>query len=173
MAAIRKYSRRHRRRNTYVPQRLRISSVKRPLASKYGDELHLKIQKVLPMRTVNAGGDVYFYMRQDSLTGDPFETNICLGTQPELDPFIPLYGFYEVVGMKAEMSCSATSNVTGAGLFAGMAPGLVNPSGTPAVMPAPTNDNLVKLPIQTKGNTQGEVFTIYYAFSNDLKKQGA
>ena len=40
-------------------------------------------------------------------------------------------------------------------------------------MPAPTNDNLVKLPIQTKGNTQGEVFTIYYAFSNDLKKQGA
>jgi len=27
-----------------------------------------------------------------------------------------------------------------------------------------------KLPIQTKGNTQGEVFSIYYGFANDLKK---
>lgn len=132
MAAIKKFKRGHRKRNTYIPQRMRIPSVRKPFASKYGDELFLKIQKVLPLRTINATGDVYFYMRQDSLTADPFETNICLGNQAELDPFIPLYGFYEVVGMKAEMSCSATSNVTGSGLFAGMAPGLVDPSGTPA-----------------------------------------
>lgn len=32
---------------------------------------------------------------------------------------------------------------------------------------------MVKLPIQTKGNTQGEVFTLYYQYSDDLKRQGA
>ena len=77
---------------------------------------------------------------------------------------MPLYGFYEVRGMKAEMTCADTSRVTGSGLFAGMAPDL------PAGAGVPTNDNIVKLPIQTKGNTQGQVFSIYYAFSSDLKK---
>jgi len=52
-----------------------------------------------------------------------------------------LYGFYEVRGMKAEMSCADTSRVTGAGLYAGMAPGLVSPATVP------TNEDLVKLPI--------------------------
>ena len=69
--------------------------------------------------------------------------------------------------MKAEMSCADTSRVTGAGLYAGMAPGLVAPATVPS------NEDLVKLPIQTKGNTQGQVFQIYYGFSNDLKQQGA
>jgi len=69
--------------------------------------------------------------------------------------------------MKAEMTVSDTSRCTGAGLYAGMAPGLVNNPATPS------NDDLVKLPIQTKGNTQGQVFEIYYAYSNDLKNQGA
>ncbi len=66
--------------------------------------------------------------------------------------------------MKAEMTCADTSRVSGAGLYAGMAPGLS------AVAGVPQNEDLVKLPIQTKGNTQGQVFTIYYAFSNDLKQ---
>ena len=78
-----------------------------------------------------------------------------------------LYGFYEVRGMKAEMTCADTARVTGSGLYAGMAPGLAAPATVP------NNDDLVKLPVQTKGNTQGQVFTIYYAFGNDLKKQGA
>lgn len=65
------------------------------------------------------------------------------------------------------MSCADTARITGAGLYAGMAPGLIPAPGVPS------NDDLVKLPIQTKGNTQGQVFDIYYAFSNDLKRQGA
>lgn len=69
--------------------------------------------------------------------------------------------------MKAEMTVADTARVTGAGLYAGMAPGLAN---NPVV---PSNDDLVKLPIQTKGNTQGQVFSIYYAFSKDLRNQGA
>jgi len=66
---------------------------------------------------------------------------VVLQDQPEFVPFIPLYGFYEVRGMKAEMTCSDTARVSGAGLYAGMAPGL---SGTAGV---PTNEDLVKFPI--------------------------
>ncbi len=66
--------------------------------------------------------------------------------------------------MKAEMSVADTQRVSGAGLYAGMAPGLSPGAGVP------DNDNLVKLPIQTKGNTQGQVFTIYYGFGTDLRK---
>lgn len=51
--------------------------------------------------------------------------------------------------MKAEMSCADTARVAGSGMYAGMAPGLN------AIATVPSNDNLVKLPIQTKGNTQG------------------
>lgn len=49
--------------------------------------------------------------------------------------------------MKAEMTVADTARISGAGLYAGMAPGIAQPSGTP------DNANLVKLPIQTKGNT--------------------
>ena len=65
------------------------------------------------------------------------------------------------------MSCADTARVSGAGMYAGMAPNLA------ALPGVPSNDNLVKLPIQTKGNTQGQVFDIYYAFATDLKRQGA
>lgn len=87
--------------------------------------------------------------------------------QPEFVPFLALYGFYEVKGMKMEMSCADTARVSGAGIFAGPAPGLI------AAPPVPSNVDLVKLPIQTKGNTQGQMFDCYYAYSKDLKNQGA
>ena len=87
----------------------------------------------------------------------------CLFTQPEFLPFKELYGFYEVRGMKMEATVSATSRVVGCGLFAGSAPGLAT---NPAV---PLKDNIVKLPVQTKGNAQGEMYQAYYAYSNDLK----
>lgn len=114
------------------------------------------------METQNALGDVYAYMRQDIAQSDA--TNIGLYDQPEFVPFLALYGFYEVVGMKAEMTCADTARVTGSGLFAGMAPGIAAPA------PVPTNQSLVKLPIQTKGNTQGQVFSCYYAYAKDLAK---
>jgi len=84
-------------------------------------------------------------MRADGATSTA--TNIQLADQPEFIPFLPLYGFYEVRGMKAEMSCADTARITGAGLYAGMAPGLAAAPGVPS------NDDLVKLPLQTKGNT--------------------
>jgi len=40
-------------------------------------------------------------------------------------PFRDLYGFYEVKGMKMEMSCADTARVTGAGIYSGIAPGLL------------------------------------------------
>ncbi len=56
---------RHRRtrRGTYVPQERRIATVQRPLASKYGDEIFIKVQKVLPLETQDAIGSVFAYMR--------------------------------------------------------------------------------------------------------------
>lgn len=104
-------------------------------------------------------------MRQDQFAFSA--NNYTIYDQPEFVPFLALYGFYEVRGMKAEMTCADTARVSGAGLYAGMAPELVAGAGVPS------NDNLVKLPIQTKGNTQGQVFTIYYGFGADLRKQGA
>lgn len=69
--------------------------------------------------------------------------------------------------MKMEATVAPTARVVGCGLFAGSAPGL---TGAPLV---PLLNDIVKLPIQTKGNTQGEMYQAYYAYSNDLKQQGA
>ncbi len=66
------------------------------------------------------------------------------------------------------MTVADTARVSGSGLYGGMAPAIAQP-----VAVTPDNNNLVKLPLQTKGNTQGQVFTLYYAYSDDLKKQGA
>ena len=153
--------RRYNYRRAYVPQHMRIPTVRRPLASKYGDELYLKVQQVVPLATQNATGDVYLYMRQDVPTTSATVSTVF--DQPEFVPFKALYGFYEVKGMKMEMSCADTARVTGAGIYAGVAPGLVAVPGTPV------NEDLVKLPIQTKGNTQGQMFDCFYAYSKDLR----
>ena len=131
-------------RKQYVPQNKRMSTIARPLASKYGDELFIKVQAVTEL-TVDAENNVFSYMRVNGTSSSI--NNIQLFDQAEFAPFRNLYGFYEVKGMKAEMSVSALSGASGAGLYAGIAPAL-DPSAT-----VPTNDNLVKLPIQTKGNT--------------------
>lgn len=65
--------------------------------------------------------------------------------------------------MKAEMTVKPTTQVIGAGLYGGMANDL------PGVPQAPLDINLVRLPLQTKGNVQGQMFSLYYGFSDDLK----
>jgi len=68
--------------------------------------------------------------------------------------------------MKAEMTCADTARVSGAGLYAGMAPGLSTTAGVP------TNEDLVKLPIQTKGNTQGQVLAQFAIPTNQVYSSG-
>ena len=53
-----------------------------------------------------------------------------------------MYAFYEVRGMKAEMTVADTARISGSGLYAGMAPGIAQP-----VVITPDNKDLVKLPI--------------------------
>ena len=119
---------------------------------------------MVPLVT-DAVGNVFSIMRQDNPTSTA--NNIVPFDQAEFVPFLNLYGFYEIRGMKAEMTVSDSSRCVGSGLYAGIAPNLVFPASTP------NNVDLVKLPLQTKGNVQGQVFSIYYAYSDDLKKQGA
>jgi len=157
------HKRRGPKRNTYVPQELRLQRVSRPYASKYGDECFLKVQKVVELTTLNVLGDVFAAMRQDIAASD--DRNFVPFDQPEFVGFLPLYAFYEVRGMKAEMTVADTARISGSGLYAGMAPGLAQP-----IVLTPSNNDLVKLPIQTKGITQGQVFVVYYAYSDDLKK---
>jgi len=44
-----------------------MSTHRRPLASKYGDELYIKVQRVQEL-TVDANGDVFSYMRVNGPT---------------------------------------------------------------------------------------------------------
>ena len=67
-------------RRTYVPQLMRVPTIHRPLASKYGDELFIKVQKVLPLETTNLG-NVFAYMRNDQAASTA--NNIALYDQPE------------------------------------------------------------------------------------------
>ena len=114
---------------------------------------------------MDSNGDAFLYMRQDNAASTTRVST--LFDQPEFQNFKNLYGFYEVRGMKMEATVAPTARVVGCGLFAGSAPGL---TGAPIV---PIVDNIVKLPIQTKGNTQGEMYQAYYAYSSDLRRQGA
>jgi len=41
---------------------MRVPTIQRPLASKYGDELYMKVQAVVPLE-VTALGNVFAYMR--------------------------------------------------------------------------------------------------------------
>jgi len=106
-----------RGRRTYVPQGLRIPSRNNPYASKYGDECWVKVQKVVPLQTQNANGDVYWFQRVDLTAGTA--TDFALADQPEFIPFLALFGFYEVRGMKAEMTCADAARVTGSGIYGG------------------------------------------------------
>ena len=134
--------------------------MQRPLASKYGDELFVKIERIQNIE-VDANGEAFLYMRQDTANSTTRQSS--LFDQPEFQPFKDLYGFYEVRGMKMEATVAPTARVVGCGLFGGPAPGL---TGAPL---APILNDIVKLPIQTKGNTQGEMYQAYYAYSHDLK----
>jgi len=93
--------------------------------------------------------------------------NQYLGAQPEFAAFQPLYARYEVVGMKAETTLNARNTFAAANMAGGFAPNLLNPALFPS------EEANASYPLQVDCNTQGEVTSLYYQYSKDLKNSGA
>ncbi len=69
--------------------------------------------------------------------------------------------------MKAEVTVSPDSKVAGLQMYGGMSPNLPYPAGKPDKL------KVVEFPIQVQGNVQGQLSSLYYSYSKDLRKQGA
>ena len=72
-----------------------------------------------------------------------------------------------MVGLKAEVTLNPRTTFSAANLAGGFAPRM------PAIAVFPTEDNNVAYPMQKDCNVQGEVTSLYYAFSKDLKNSGS
>jgi len=92
--------------------------------------------------------------------------NTYLADQAEFGAFRLLYARYEVVGMKAEVTLNPRQTFAAANLSGGFAPRM------PAIAVFPTEDNNVAYPMQKDCNVQGEVTSLYYAYSKDQKNSG-
>lgn len=68
--------------------------------------------------------------------------------------------------MKAEVTLNARRILSRSNLAGGLSPYLPNPAEFPAL------ESHLSYPLQKDLNTQGEVTTLYYAFSKDLKNSG-
>ena len=93
--------------------------------------------------------------------------NQYLGSQPEFQAFQPLYARYEVVGMKVESTLNARNTWAAANMAGGFAPNILNP----AIFPSEQAN--ASYPLQVDCNTQGEVSSLYYKYSKDLRNSGA
>ena len=71
-----------------------------------------------------------------------------------------------MIGMKAEVTLNARNTWAAANLAGGFAPRM------PQTAVFPTEVNNVTYPEQRDCNTQGEVTSLYYAYSKDLKNSG-
>ena len=70
--------------------------------------------------------------------------------------------------MKAEVTLNARNTFASANLHGGFAPRL------DAIAPAPVSgDASLTYPLQRDCNTQGQVSSLYYAYSKDLKNSGS
>jgi len=69
--------------------------------------------------------------------------------------------------MKAETTLNARTTFIAANMAAGFAPNLANPA------PFPSEEANNSYPLQVDCNTQGQVSSIYYAYSKDLRNSGA
>jgi len=68
--------------------------------------------------------------------------------------------------MKAEVTLNPLVSFRAANLAGGFAPRM------PALAAFPSEDNNVSYPLQMDCNTQGQVSSLYYAYSKDLKNSG-
>jgi len=105
-------------------------------------------------------------MRVSTPPGGVTPGNVYLVQQPEFLAFAQLYARYEIVGMKAEVTLSPLQTFSAANIAGGFAPRM------PAAAVFPTEENNVAYPEQKDCNTQGEVTSLYYAFSKDCKNSG-
>lgn len=69
--------------------------------------------------------------------------------------------------MKAEVSINARVTMAEANLVGGFSPRM------PDVALFPVDENSLAYPMQKDCNTQGQVSSLYYAYSKDLKNSGA
>jgi len=151
----------------YVPRRrTSAATVRKPYSGhRYGNDAFVKIEAIEPLSTTALSVQVFSTMRVvDGGAGTP--GNTYLGNQAEFQAFQVLYARYEVVGMKAEVTLGARNVFSAANIAGGFAPRM------PAVALYPTEDNNNTYPMQADCNTQGEVTSLYYAYSKDLKNSG-
>jgi len=78
MAAMRVRKFKKRPRRTYIPQISRLPSKQSPYASKYGDELFIKVQKVEELVTISQSGvaNVFSYMRVSQTASSQFNPTL-------------------------------------------------------------------------------------------------
>jgi len=152
------------KRSTYVPRRR--ATVKKPYTnSRYGNDAFVKIEEIAPLASSAATPNVYSTMRVNSVLAA--QGNQYLGDKPEFTAFRALYSRYEVVGMKAETTLNARTTFIAANMAAGFAPNLANPA------PFPSEEANNSYPLQVDCNVQGQVSSLYYAYSKDLRNSGA
>jgi len=154
-------------RKAYVPRK-RTATVRKPYGgSKYGNDAFVKVEAIEPLGTLaGIANNVFSTMRVNApLALQP--GNVYLGSQTEFQNFQKLYARYEVTGMKAEVTLNARTTFSEANIVGGLSPSLPNP----AVFP--TQEQTLTYPRQVDCNVQGEVTSLYYAFSKDLKNSGA
>lgn len=158
-------------KRTYVPRRRTYSartSVKKPYGGhRYGNDAFVKVESIEPLATpVLASDQVFSTMRVSAPPGLNIPGNSYLGNQAEFRAFRLLYARYEIVGLKAEVTLNARTTFAAANLAGGFAPRM------PGTALFPNEDNNVSYPMQKDCNVQGEVTSLYYAYSKDLKNSG-
>lgn len=152
------------KRRSYVPRRRTGATVKKPYGgSRYGNDAYVKCEAIENL-SVTAGSNVFSTMRVTAPVVAP--GNTFLAQQPEWLAFRDLYARYEIVGMKAEVTLNSRYIFSAANISGGFAPRM------PAAAIFPSEENNVAYPMQKDCNTQGEVTTLYYAYSKDLKNSG-
>lgn len=155
------------KRRTYVPRRRAYggATTRKPYGgSRYGNDAFVKVESIQNLS--NTGTNVFSTMRV-SPTQFNSPGNTYLVDQAEFNAFRLLYARYEVRGMKAEVTLNARTTFSVANISGGLAPRM------PAIAVFPSADNNVAYPMQKDCNVQGEVTSLYYEYSKDLKNSGA
>ena len=155
------------KRKSYVPRRrTTAATVRKPYGgSRYGNDAFVKVESIDNLSTT-FGNQVFATQRISLPPAGVTPGNVYLVNQPEFRAFADLYARYEICGMKAEVTLSPLQTFSAANIAGGFAPRM------PQLALYPSEENNVAYPMQKDCNTQGEVTSLYYAFSKDCKNSG-